>query len=708
MKRAALAVCLLMLVLALLAGCAPAASTPAPQPTSAPAATSAPAVVTQAPQATKAPEASKAPAATSAPAASVQPKPTQAAATSLPAPSATPLPPVRTPTPGVIVITPRPTLISEQRMIELEWPAGLRLGETDLVRLSIVPYQGGYQVQAEFPEHNVQGQTVEVVQLAGYRLSGAARLDGVGFEISPAGEVEHELPENEVVTWRWTLGAKAAGQQRLSLSLLLRWRPEPGSPGELRQQLAFSRGLNVQVSSVFGLSRDQALALGLFGLVFGAGLGVSALALRGRGPRAWLRTPPPNPRLSIEPRPGVALDREEAGLLQALFERYARLVLESEFLSGYSGARTFLALPVHPDGRADAAAIVKIGSRASIQREAEAYEHYVKDRLPPMTARIQHAPVTQPGAARAAVRYTFIAEPGHYPASLRSALLANPDPGLLWRLFETFGPNWWMQRRASPFRWAQEYDRLLPPHLVLEPVYQLERPASTLDERSAPEGLAGLLGQVVAVKAFRQVERRADGVTFTLQGQARPGQAPLRLRWLGGQLPNGTPARVVDTRMSLLRAEAARFDRRGLPEPLDSLEALLGQTVQGTQSIIHGDLNLENVLVGPGGFTWLIDFSETREGHPLYDFSHLAAELIGHIYAPQCSAGDYLARLQANQLPLLAALEGIAGRCLFNPADPLEYRLALRLACLGALKYRTLGAHAKELLYLTAAYLALK
>jgi hypothetical protein len=58
----------------------------------------------------------------------------------------------------------------------------------------------------------------------------------------------------------------------------------------------------------------------------------------------------------------------------------------------------------------------------------------------------------------------------------------------------------------------------------------------------------------------------------------------------------------------------------------------------------------------------------------------------------------------AGQLPLLSALEGIAGRCLFNPAAPAEYRGALRLACLGALKYPTFDAHAKELLYLTAAW----
>jgi hypothetical protein len=590
-------------------------------------------------------------------------------------------------------------------VIELEWPSALHLGESDLVRLSLVPYQGGYVVTAEFPEHQVQGQPLPVTHLAGYTLSGVARLDGIGFDISPGSEIEYPLSADETVTWRWTLSPKSAGQQRLSISLALRWTPDPGNPAPPKQQEAFSRPLTIQVSSVFGMSRAQAMTTGFLGLVFGAGLGAGALALRPRAARSLLRTPQPNAGLVLEPRPGIQLEAEETGLLQALFDRYARLSLEGEFLSGYSGARTFLALPVHPDGRADAYTIVKIGSRSSIQREAEAYEHYVKDRLPPVTARIQHPPVTLAGSTRAAVRYTFIAEPGRLPTSLRLALLGGQDPGLLWRLFETFGPNWWMQRRAYSFRWASEYDHLLPPHFVLEPsAAEPTLGARLLDEQTLPEKLSLAPGDLVTVRAFRRSERRADGLTYTLFGRADPGRAALRLRWLANRLPNNTPARVVATRASLLQGWTAGVDRRGLPDPLPGLDAQLGRTIQGTQSIIHGDLNLENVLVGPGGFTWLIDFSETREGHPLMDFAHLAAEIIGHIYAPDLSASDYLSRLSAQDLPLLFALEGIAGRCLFNPADAGEYRQALYLACLGALKYPNLDAHAKELLYLTAAW----
>ncbi len=590
-------------------------------------------------------------------------------------------------------------------MVELEWPASLRLGESDLVRLSIVPFQGGYVVKAEFPEHDVQSTPVTVTRQAGYTLSGVARLDGVGFEISPPGDQVQPLPVDQTVTWRWTLQPRAAGQQRLSILLNLVWTPENAALGTARLVQAYSRGMDVQVVSFLGLSQPQALAAGFFSLLAGLGLSLGAVVLRPQVGRSRLQILAPNPELVIELHPSLRLADDETVILKGLFGHYGRLVLESEFLSGYSGARTFLALPVKPDGRADALTIVKIGWREDIRREADNYETFVKNSLPPMTARIQHAPVTSGDNRRAAIQYTFIAEPGHPPVSLRQALLEKPDPALLRRLFDTFGPGWWMQRHASPFRISQEYDRLLPPHLVLQPFQGQGYPLKTLSETSLPSGLNLAPGDMVSLGRFRRIEPRADGVSYSLVGIPQAGQPAVRLRWLDAVPPmHSSVGRVVETRFMLLHGFAGGMERFSLPDPLARLPGLLDEMLQGTHSIIHGDLNLENVLVGPGGFVWLIDFAETREGHPLFDFAHLAAEIIAHVISPAAtSPADYLKSFEAGQLPLLAALEEIAGRCLFNATEPREYRIALFLSCLGALKYPNLSLKQKHLLYLTAA-----
>ena len=73
----------------------------------------------------------------------------------------------------------------EGRLVELEWPARLRMGESDVIRLALVPTRAGYVARAEFPEHDLQTREVPVPRPNGYELYAIARLDGVGFEISP-------------------------------------------------------------------------------------------------------------------------------------------------------------------------------------------------------------------------------------------------------------------------------------------------------------------------------------------------------------------------------------------------------------------------------------------------------------------------------------------------------------------------------------------
>jgi hypothetical protein len=615
--------------------------------------------------------------------------------------------------PTASVQEPLPTPQIEARLVELEWPARLRMGESDIVRLSLIPSKDGYTVEADFPEHSTDMEPVDVKRQEGYELFAVARLDGVGFEIAPAGEQPQYLPPGETITWQWSLQPQSIGQQRLAVVLLLRWTPTPGSLYLPRESVVFSRGLEIQIDSFLGLTRGQAMTGGLVGLLVGSGLCLMGLVLPGFTHLEPRSSDAPNLRLAIEAPPGMRLSAQEETLLRILFRRYARLALGREFLSGYSGARTLLARPLNADGRADADTIVKMGAASDIQREFANFERFVKDTLPPITARIQHPPVTARGGL-SALRYTFIGAPGHTPTSLRQVLLDNPDPGYLARLFETFGPNWWMQRKPYTFRLAVEYDRVLPVHLVLEPCAGRGLP---VDNTTSPEMLDLRIGDLVTLRNISSIEPRPDGRSLSLHGDPQPGLPELRVRWLSLTNPNGATGRVLATRSSLLHEFSLDMERFGLPDPIPHLPELLKETVRGSQSTIHGDLNLENILIGPGGFVWLIDFAQTRDGHTLFDFAHLGAELIAHILASQVAdPNDYLELLltdpfrpdaQADhpQLRLLSTLVSLSAKCLFNPTEPQEFRLALCLACLGALKYQNLEFQQKHLLYLTAAYL---
>lgn len=200
---------LFILGLLLLNACASVATPTAPvQPsTSAPAAATKAAEATAPPaEATRAPAATRVPEATSAPSATRPPQATQAPT----------LEPAH-PTPSAV---PPAEVIIERRVVELEWPTRLRLGDSDVLRLALVPSEDGYIAQTEFPEHTLATQQVTVHRPSGYMLSGIARLDGVGFDISPAGDQSRLIPPGETVSWRWSLSPRAPGQQRLSVALI--------------------------------------------------------------------------------------------------------------------------------------------------------------------------------------------------------------------------------------------------------------------------------------------------------------------------------------------------------------------------------------------------------------------------------------------------------------------------------------------------------
>jgi hypothetical protein len=617
---------------------------------------------------------------------------------------------IREPTPTGTAIPPAATPVPEERVAELEWPPRMRLGDSDVVRLSVIPAEDGLIVTTEFPDHRTITGTVALAQPSGYDLVLSARLDGVGFDLSPEGDQRQDWMPGETMTWRWTISPNRAGQQRLSATLALQWLPQPGNPNSARRLTVFTRGLDVRVTTFLGLTSTQAILTGVLGLFLGVVLNLPLVRVLNSSRRTG-QALTPNPDLVIEPHPTIELAPEEIQLLQAQFGQYARLTLDVEFHSGYSGARTFLAMPIRANERADAYTIVKIGNQKVIEKEYDNYKDFVEHTLPPITARVQDRPVTVAGRPRgvrredrpAALRYTFVGEPGQKPVSLRQRFLVEEQPELLEKMFRTFGPNWWMQRRPYSYRLQQEYDRKLPSHYVLEPA---QGRGKVLDGRAAPAELRLLTGDLVQLRHFEVAERKGRLRRMSLRGVAHPGQSPLRLRWLSLAKPEGATGRVVATRDTLLREWTADFERHGLPDPLEELPALLNETVRGSQSIIHGDLNLENILLGPGDMVWLIDFASTREGHALFDFAHLGAEIVSHIRATQySSSAAYLKLLDSGGGPLLEALIGLASRCLFDDEQPREFYLAWYMSCLGALKHRNLDVTAKHLLYLTAAHL---
>src|SRR5690606_1981662 len=117
-----------------------------------------------------------------------EPSPTE----ELPAAGEEEEPATTAPPPTTVAVTPIATQegalatpAALEHMAEVEWPPRMRLGESDVVRLSLLPSEEGYVVTTEFPEHRIVTETLALEQRAGYEMLAVARLDGVGFDLSP-------------------------------------------------------------------------------------------------------------------------------------------------------------------------------------------------------------------------------------------------------------------------------------------------------------------------------------------------------------------------------------------------------------------------------------------------------------------------------------------------------------------------------------------
>lgn len=442
---------------------------------------------------------------------------------------------------------------------------------------------------------------------------------------------------------------------------------------------------------------------------------------------------PPN----IRHVPGLTLTPAEKLLLAKAFAGSRELFIERKFRSGYSSA---IVLLVSPDS-GQAQLVAKLGEPAELQREYRAYRQYVEHASPQNTARLQQEPRTADNGQLALLIYSFAGGDPRLPTHSLQTYFDNRGgqaaSAVLDRVFRIYGRQWWAINRPQKFVVSEHYDRLLHAHLHLKLVPPAESQPQTLTAgRLDAEALLNLPpGQAVRLEGFRVAEVRPDRQEITLLADPPPGQAsaPLRLNveasnpadYQPGQRLDALEAVIRATRPTLLaqatrqalptfdpQAPSFNLNGRNYPNPLRDLPALLNQVIEMKVSTIHGDLNLENILVDDAtGFAWLIDFSETRPGPTLYDLQRLEGQIITKLLpavinrarlGPEVMAG-LLESLHADPPPttaphtalqepytLLVNLRRLARQYLMDDRDWDEYYLGLIITLLGTLKFRGL------------------
>ncbi len=361
---------------------------------------------------------------------------------------------------------------------------------------------------------------------------------------------------------------------------------------------------------------------------------------------------------------GEQIGPEERTVLQHMFRKYDSIAIEHVFQEGFSGSTVMLVRPQNADGRSDALVVVKIAERQAILWEKKRYDSFVKDTLPPTTARIESDPALPDKAPLGGLKYTFVRLRGEDSPVNLYEFASSHDPEevahfIREALYYGFRDAWWGQ--AQPYRFVMwhEYDFLLPPTLIVQALPEDATPNPGRLLRPLEDWMRNgsvRTGELVELENFTaQKVKRGLGVIQMTAGAApeavnRASRVDVQgldlsaKTYFRGEPVRRIAGRVMQTRDDLLQqqvqalepnfnvlAEYLPYSSGGterLPNPLRHYNRLLEQRVSGTLSTIHGDLHTGNILIGSGGDAWLIDFEWTRDGHTLFDWAVLETSLL--------------------------------------------------------------------------------
>jgi serine/threonine protein kinase len=462
-------------------------------------------------------------------------------------------------------------------------------------------------------------------------------------------------------------------------------------------------------------------------------------------------------RTPIPPDTGPPHIEDSQGLLPAVAEPilkkmfaadYQRVVIKREFGRGLSGSRVFLVRPIRNDGRGELPAVIKMGPSGLIEKEWQAYQANIRNKLPNV-AEIQDEPILSPDGTWSGLRYRFIGEEIESLYSYCRQAKVEDLRYVLARLFKKIEPNYWRAKKfEAEYPLQAGYDFLLPINLIIDP--SKFPPAGTSVQSLGPDSSISQLpnrDDYVRLASFvvTEVDIQSQVVTLNLPASAGKLRRSCRLRLqpvgqkmmgqfeVGKALPIEIVGQVTATRHDLLEAKVKEvlgpdFDLAtdtvilpngtALRNPPRALSDILKESRDVYVASIHGDLNLENILVNrETRDISLIDFATARWDHVLHDLLRLETEVVTKLIpAALAEAGlpaetihEFYQKLhQATFDPdrrsdsnlsnpvlekpftMLVTSREKAKGYFYDPDDPTEYYQGLVLYLLGALKFKNL------------------
>ncbi|HRV96452.1 MAG TPA: hypothetical protein P5526_30135 [Anaerolineae bacterium] len=177
--------------------------------------------------------------------------------------------------------------------------------------------------------------------------------------------------------------------------------------------------------------------------------------------------------LDIRTSAGIELPPQIKSVLQAMFPNFQRIAVEAKLDGGFSGSYVYRVRLIEAN-LSDELAIVKIAPVSLIEQEQQAYEKWVKLKLP-NTTRVDVSSALSEDRLWKGLRYTIAGGGVFQVKSLydyyQIADIEDIAHVIRQRLFEVLGQRWWWNSWTEPsFQMQTDYDDLLPLNLIIKQV----------------------------------------------------------------------------------------------------------------------------------------------------------------------------------------------------------------------------------------------
>lgn len=170
-------------------------------------------------------------------------------------------------------LPPQPAM-PERRRLTLEFPARIRVGDSDRVRLTLeVDDLGNITPTAEVGGNVVTGEVIEVPNLyETHHVVAEARFDIAGLEVRPPDLISAPLAQGTSAIFYWSVRPEETGVYRGTIWLYLRFVDK--SNGEESRKTMSAQSVEIEAANFLGLSGGFARTMGVMGSIVGTIIGL--------------------------------------------------------------------------------------------------------------------------------------------------------------------------------------------------------------------------------------------------------------------------------------------------------------------------------------------------------------------------------------------------------------------------------------------------